>query len=98
MVSLFAQTKKNYGLSYDEGHGPGVFRPGFRRDDRQGLHIPLANSDLGVKAKLAPNSGTFVQFRKFGDLSYCVTYDGLRPVMVLPGVSVRPAKGGSLAR
>ncbi|MEI7899409.1 MAG: hypothetical protein WCK89_04095, partial [bacterium] len=28
------------------------------------LETPLANSGLGVKAKLAPNSGTFVQFRK----------------------------------
>ena len=29
----------------------------------------LANSGLGVNARLAPNSGTFVQFRKFGDLA-----------------------------
>ena len=81
-----------------KGTVQGYFDRAFDEMTDKELETPLANSGLGVKAKLAPNSGTFVQFRKFGDLSYCVAYDGLRPVMVLPGVSVRPAKGGSLAR
>ena len=37
------------------------------------LENPLANSGLGVKAKLTTNSGTFVQFRIFSDCHAALT-------------------------
>ncbi len=45
------------------------------------LENPLANNGLGVKAKLAPNSGTFVQFRKFGELALATEANSDSPKM-----------------
>jgi len=50
-----------------KGTVQGYFDRAFDEMTEKALENPLANSDRGVKAKLAPNSGTFVQFRKFGD-------------------------------
>ncbi len=47
----------------------------------QELENPLANNGLGVKAKLAPNSGTFVQFRKFGELALATEANSESPKM-----------------
>jgi hypothetical protein len=52
-----------------KGTVQGYFDRAFDEMTDKELETPLANSGLGVKAKLAPNSGTFVQFRKFGDLA-----------------------------
>ncbi len=52
-----------------KGTVQGYFDRAFDEMTDKELKNPLANSGLGVKAKLAPNSGTFVQFRKFGDLA-----------------------------
>lgn len=45
------------------------------------LETPLTNSGLSVKAKLAPNSGTFVQFRTFGDLALATEANSDSPKM-----------------
>jgi len=47
-----------------KGTVQGYFDRAFDEMTDKELETPLANSGLGVKAKLAPNSGTFVQFRK----------------------------------
>ena len=52
-----------------KGTVQGYFDRAFDEMTDKELETPLTNSGLGVKAKLAPNSGTFVQFRKFGDLA-----------------------------
>ncbi len=46
----------------------GYFDRAFSELSEEEFNTPLANSAFGVKAKLAPNSGTFVQFRRFGEL------------------------------
>ena len=57
-----------------KGTVQGYFDRAFDEMTDKELETPLANSGLGVKAKLAPNSGPFVQFRKFGDLALAPTF------------------------
>lgn len=51
-----------------KGTVQGYFDRAFVEVAEKDYETPLANSDYGVKAKLAPKNGTFVQFRSFGDL------------------------------
>ena len=51
-----------------KGTVQGYFDRAFTELTEDEFNTPLANSAFGVKARLAPNSGTFVQFRRFGEL------------------------------
>ena len=62
-----------------KGTVQGYFDRAFDEMTDKELETPLANSGLGVKAKLAPNSGTFVQFRKFGDLALATEATNVSP-------------------
>ena len=64
-----------------KGTVQGYFDRAFDEMTDKELETPLANSGLGVKAKLAPNSGTFVQFRKFGDLALATEANSDSPKM-----------------
>lgn len=64
-----------------KGTVQGYFDRAFDEMTDKELETPLANSGLGVKAKLAPNSGTFVQFRKFGDLALATEANNDSPKM-----------------
>ena len=64
-----------------KGTVQGYFDRAFDEMTDKELETPLANSGLGVKAKLAPNSGTFVQFRKFGDLALATETSNDSPKM-----------------
>jgi len=55
-----------------KGTVQGYFDRAFVEVAEKDFETPLANSEFGVKAKLAPKSGTFVQFRCFGDLPLAV--------------------------
>jgi len=79
-LPLYPDYKEDYGLYYDEGHGPEHFRAFDEMTDKE-LETPLTNSGLSVKAKLAPNSGTFVQFRTFGDLALATEANSDSPKM-----------------
>ncbi len=46
----------------------GYLEKSFQEMGEKEFATPLANSSLGEKAQLAANSGTFAQFRKWGDL------------------------------
>jgi hypothetical protein len=56
-----------------KGTVQGFFDRAFVEVAEKEYETPLANSDYGVKAKLAPKNGTFVQFRSLGDLPLTVT-------------------------
>jgi len=62
-----------------KGTVQGYFDRAFVEVAEKDYETPLANSDYGVKAKLAPNAGTFVQFRSFGDLPLTVNENNDSP-------------------
>ncbi len=62
-----------------KGTVQGYFDRAFVEVAEKDYETPLANSDYGVKAKLAPNTGTFVQFRCFGDLPLSTNADNDSP-------------------
>ena len=64
-----------------KGTVQGYFDGAFDEMTDKELETSLANSGLGVKAKLAPNSGTFVQLRKFGDLALATEANSDSPKM-----------------
>jgi hypothetical protein len=51
-----------------KGTVQGYFDRAFVEVAQTDYETPLANSELGYQAKLAPNTGTFVQFRVIGEL------------------------------
>ena len=51
-----------------KGTVQGYFDRAFQEIAERDFETPLANSEFGVKSKLDEKSGTFVQFRSFGDL------------------------------
>ena len=57
-----------------KGTVQGYFDRAFMEVAEKDYENPLANSDYGIKTKLAPNSGTFVQFRSFGDRRNAVNF------------------------
>ncbi len=64
-----------------KGTVQGYFDRAFVEVAEKDFETPLANSDYGVKAKLAPKSGTFVQFRSLGDLPLAVGTANDSPVL-----------------
>ena len=64
-----------------KGTVQGFFDRAFVEVAEKEFETPLANSKYGVKAKLAPKSGTFVQFRSLGDLPLSVGTTNDSPVL-----------------
>ncbi len=62
-----------------KGTVQGYFDRAFVEVAEKDYETPLANSDYGIKAKLAPQSGTFVQFRSLGDLPLGTNADNDSP-------------------
>ncbi len=64
-----------------KGTVQGYFDRAFTEIADTEYETPLANSEMGVKAKLAPKNGTFVQFRVLGELPLSVMTTSDSPQM-----------------
>lgn len=64
-----------------KGTVQGYFDRAFQEIAERDFETPLANSEFGVKSKLDEKSGTFVQFRSFGDLPLATGANSDSPVL-----------------